>query len=210
MIKAKEVLDLFEDKSIGVVNKDEFVGDVIRRVSRKSQLKITGEFNYSNNAVLLIYHLPITNIVKPDVGFHQTSHSLSIDYNSQFDIPLRSLETLCGKKFKKTGEDRDGVDLFYEGILSATNGPFMQREKDILVYLFCSGRDPDCLLLVKVSLAIFSMHPDIYTHETVYEIPLSPDQLNKLIDATADAFIGYKKLINQFNNRPMKKTNADW
>jgi hypothetical protein len=34
--------------------------------------------------------------------------------------------------------------------------------------------------------------------------------INKLIGATADVFIGYKKLINQFNNKPDKKTNVDW
>ena len=34
--------------------------------------------------------------------------------------------------------------------------------------------------------------------------------LKELADSIGEMFIGYKKLINQFNNKPTKKTNADW
>jgi hypothetical protein len=39
---------------------------------------------------------------------------------------------------------------------------------------------------------------------------LPENKLKELADSIGEMFIGYKKLINQFNNKPVKKTNADW
>jgi hypothetical protein len=39
---------------------------------------------------------------------------------------------------------------------------------------------------------------------------LPENKLKELADSIGEMFIGYKKLINQFNNKPGKKTNADW
>jgi len=34
--------------------------------------------------------------------------------------------------------------------------------------------------------------------------------IESITESVVDVFIGYKKLVNQFNNKPSKKTNADW
>ena len=45
----------------------------------------------------------------------------------------------------------------------------------------------------------------------VYAVRFMPEiSINDLTSAIGDVFIGYKKLVNQFVNKPTKKTNADW
>jgi hypothetical protein len=45
----------------------------------------------------------------------------------------------------------------------------------------------------------------------VYAVSFMPEiSIDDLTSAIGDVFIGYKKLVNQFVNKPTKKTNADW
>jgi hypothetical protein len=43
-----------------------------------------------------------------------------------------------------------------------------------------------------------------------YLVGFSNKELDSYTESIVDVFTGYKKLINQFNNKPSKKTNADW
>ena len=138
MIKAKEVLNLFEDKPIGVVDKDDFVDEFTRKVSKKSQVQIIGEYSPSGISVRLAYKFPFTANVKPEVDLHQTGQNFLKEYKSKFDIPVRSLEVLCKKPLEKPVEDRPGIDLLYTGTLPV----FVRNHFDeinIVVCLSCTG-----------------------------------------------------------------------
>jgi len=43
-----------------------------------------------------------------------------------------------------------------------------------------------------------------------YLVGFSNKELDSYTESIVDVFTGYKKLVNQFNNKPSKKTNADW
>jgi hypothetical protein len=207
MIQARELLNLLEDQHpIGEVDKDDFVDDFTHKVSKKSQVQIIGEYLPSSVAVRLTYKFPLIAGIKPEVDLHQTGQNFLKEYKSQFDIPIRRLESLCLRSFEKADYGRPGIDLLYTGVLPVPVRGYKNYtdEKDIMVCLFCTGLGVHQFLSIEVILSIFSLYPDHH------EIHLSSDQLDKLIDATAGAFVGYKKLVNQFNNKPTKKTNTDW
>ena len=196
MIKAKEILNLVEDQHpIGKVDLDKFLGILTSTLKIKTKLNVVGTFvvgKFGPGVISFEYKYPL--------GRNQTSDSFFEQSKLQLRIPIKNLELVCKGEFKLVEPSQD-FKYYWKNL-----------DVDIIlrtmsVNLFLKG---EFLHLILHSGVIDEDSDDSGTIKTFYSIPLSQDRLDKLIDAIAEVFIGYKKLINQFNNRPMKKTNADW
>jgi hypothetical protein len=199
MIKARELLSLLEDNRPGEVQIDKFIDDFIDKVNSKSQITTEGSvvFGRYGKGVFAIEH-----------GFPFISHGEKdniFDYFTpqQLVIPLKGLETFCKDDFRLVSV---GVDKSFVGKLWIGQGESRTFEVSLDV---TPSRNTNFFISVRLPIVDeFSVY--IGSQKTYYATLLSSDEVNKLIDATAGVFIGYKKLINQFNNKPDKKTNVDW
>jgi hypothetical protein len=199
MIKAKELLNLLEDNRPGEVQVDKFIDDFTSKVNSKSQVVTDGSivFGRYGKGVFALEH-----------GFPLISHSEKgniFDYFTpqQLAIPLKGLELFCEDDFRLISV---GVDKSFVGKFSTDRGEIRTFEVTLNKINSYSTN-----FFISVRLPIVDEFGTSHSSsKTYYATFLSPDQLNKLIGATADVFIGYKKLINQFNNKPDKKTNVDW
>ena len=195
MIKAKEVLNLLEDITPAKVKN--FIEKFASNLETKTQLKVDG--SVGSQGLMLRSYVPFN---EKSVSFGKVQDNFSDYGESKLEIPLKNLEVLYGAKFNSSGS------LFsmknYLGYLHIPSnfpryGPTEYGPKEIrLEVSVCCVKAPNSYqLVVMISLSLEVTDIDKKNQET-------------LLDAIADVFLGYKKLVNQFNNKPTKKTNADW
>ena len=198
MIQARELLNLLEDQHpIGEVDLDKFLGDITSKLKSKTKLNVDGTVDVGRGLGLEVrfeykYFFEGNKVL---VGFFE-------QYRRQFRIIIKSLELVCKGEFKLI--ERPGDWYYYWRNLDVDDlGVDDAIRKHISINLYLNKK----FLLLVVKFSIVDEDSD---GPGIYSIPLSHDMLDKLIDATADVFIGYKKLVNHFNNKPDKKTNVDW
>ena len=127
--------------------------------------------------------------------FIQQTNLIGVPETNLLGVPVRNLRKLFGEPKFLT---ETSVNFAFIFGLAGT------PEFYIRVELYSEGRSfsgevPNNVVRVGVIL-----YP-------VYAVRFMPEiSIDDLTSAIGDVFIGYKKLINQFVNKPTKKTNADW
>ena len=185
MIRAKEVLSLCENKSLGVSVKEltSHLGLNVHGSSREHEYYFYSYFSLKNQ--------PSSDIPKINNDFYQ-------EYESKLRLPLKSLEDFCGSKFVVSGD----MDL--------TN--------------FETKFNVDDRRIIKVVVSIIFLHTNQTVMRVMVDLFLSPpqysieklvnlmpdDEKQRLMSSIVSTFIGYNKLVNNFKDKPVKKTNADW
>jgi hypothetical protein len=112
-----------------------------------------------------------------------------------FGVPVKNLKKLFGES-KFLNETPINFAFIFE--LAGT------PEFYIRVELYSGGRS----FLGEIPNNVVRVGVILYP---VYAVSFMPEiSIDDLTSAIGDVFIGYKKLVNQFVNKPTKKTNADW
>lgn len=196
MIQARELLNLLEDQHpIGEVDLDKFLGDITSKLKSKTKLNVDGIIDVGKGL-----GLEVRFEYKYFFEGNKVLDSFFEQYRRQFRVIIKSLELVCKGEFELV-ELLSG-DWFYWKDLDVDA---FRRHISVNLYL----KEKFLRIVVRVGIVDEdSDGPGIL--RTFYLIPLSQDRLDKLIGAIAEVFIGYKKIVSHFNNKPTKKTNTDW
>jgi len=133
-------------------------------------------------------------------------NDLVVSLGQRIFIPTKPLSSICGQN----------VEFINNRDKSRFTSPALELKgisTTFTIDLYCGPK----LQVVSVPPPFNGIEPGILKVacqiENFQELPFLPggaSSKEKIKDAIAYIFIGYKKLINQFINKPTKKTNTDW
>jgi hypothetical protein len=183
MIKAKEVLSLCENKSFEVSLKEltNHLGLAVSGSSREDRYYFYSYFSLKNQ--------PSSDIPKINNDFYQ-------EYESKLRLPLKSLEDFCGSKFVVSG---------YMGLTNFETRFNVDDKRIKTVVSISFPHSNQAVMCVMVDLL---SSPQESIENLVNSMP--NDKKQRLMSSIVNTFIGYNKLVNNFKDKPVKKTNADW
>ena len=192
MIKAKEILNLFEDNQVLESDAGVFIKNLSRKIGSITNLETVG--THYSGGFRILSHVLFVDRIGSDEEFEKMLIEFSKYCDIKVDIPLKGLNSLCGGSFRTGGTlSNHGVKEYF-GMLQAP-----KEFINFNISLMCKR------LYSQEGVLVIAI--DILSEQL---INFTESFLLKLIDAIVECFIGYKKLVNQFINKPTKKTNTDW
>jgi len=183
MIRAKEVLSLCEDKPFEVSVKEltNHLGLDVHVSSDQGKYYFYSYFSLKNQLS--------SDISKINNDFYQ-------EYESKLRLPLKPLEDFCNNKFIVSGY----MDLTnFETKFNVDD----RRIIKVVVSISFPSREQ----------AVMCIMVDLVSSQFLIEYLInlmSDDKKQRLMSSIVNTFIGYNKLVNNFKDKPVKKTNADW